>query len=188
MFVARALTSSGGSGAKQEENELPLVLFLPSLPTLQPRVCVCVCVSLLCKSPGRLGAGGHTRSWQPRPRGPLEPACVPVKAFSFLWSRDTSPLTSWLGRGQGGGGGEGSRVRLWEKKEAQNRVAGRAARNRARLHRLGGRQPSQVPSVLGLAGNQSPGWQNKGGQWNQNSKGQPKEGGRRGGGEKGRFQ
>lgn len=41
--------------------------------------------------------------------------------------------------------------------------------------------------MLGLAGNQSPGWQDEGGQWNQNSKGQPEEGwphgvGRGGGG------
>ena len=30
--------------------------------------------------------------------------------------------------------------------------------------------------MLGLAGNRSPGWQKEGGQWNQNSKGQPEEG------------
>lgn len=37
--------------------------------------------------------------------------------------------------------------------------------------------------MLGLAGNQSPGWQDEGGQWNQNSKGQPEEGWPHGGGE-----
>lgn len=66
--------------------------------------------------------------------------------FSFLWShRHQSPFRS----GRGGGGTELGEALGKEKEEAKNRFSGAAAKKRARMPRLGGRQPSQVPQHAG---------------------------------------
>ena len=91
---------------------------------------------------GRRG-GAQTRSWQPWPlRSPGACLCS-VESFSlFFGPIDTSPHPGWLGRG--GGGGEPGEA-LGKEKEAKNRSSGTAAKKRARMPRLGRRQPSQVP-------------------------------------------
>lgn len=68
---------------------------------------------------------------------------------------------------------EGSWARLWEKRKRQRtdppaQLPGKEPECRVWAE---GNLPRFL-GVLGLAGNQSPGWQDEGGQWNQ-----PKEGG-----------
>lgn len=100
MFADTALPKSVGSGTKQEENSLSLVLSPPSL----------------LKS--RAGAWGgqarrQTKSWQPGPVGPLEPACVLLEAFLFSLVPQTPVGWSLV---RAGVGVERSWVRLGKKR------------------------------------------------------------------------
>lgn len=122
---------------------------------------------------GGLGRAGEEANkilaaWACRSPG----ACLcSVRSFSlFFGPADTSWLVT--GPGRGGGGEELGEAREKEKKVVKNGFSGAAGEKRARVPHRG---------VLGLAGHQSPSWQKEGGQWNQNSKGQPEGGGDYGG-------
>lgn len=105
------------------------------------------------------------------PKSP-EPASVLLTAFLFLRSYRQEFHPCW-GRG---GGGE-SWARLWEKRGRRQRVDSLAQLPRKEPECLVSAEgnPPGLPGMLGLAKNQSPGWQRR---WtgNQNSKGRPKEG------------
>lgn len=137
MFAETALTRSVGSGAKQEEKDLCCSVSPFSPPGLLP------------SRSTEWGAGVlQTKSWQPWPLGPLEPACVLLKAFLFSLVPQT-PVPGLVGPGTGGGGGQLGEALGKEKNEARNRLSGTAAKERVRMPPLGGRQPSQVPGRAG---------------------------------------
>lgn len=117
----------------------------------------------------------QTKSWRPWPLTPLEPACALLKACLFSLVPQT-PTPVQVGPGRSGVGVEGSWVSLWEKRRKRQRTDS--------LARLPRQEPRRMPGRAGACRKQSPGWQQEGGQWNQNSKGQEKEGpqGRREGG------
>lgn len=95
MFAENAFTKSVGSRAKQEEKDL--------------------CFSLSLEVRNRGAGVSQTKSWQPWPLGPLEPAYVLLKAFLFfLWSHGHQSQ-SWSVQ-------EGSWVRLWEKKKGEEQI------------------------------------------------------------------
>lgn len=144
MFAERALTKSVGSGAKQEEKDLCCSGSFSLPPHPHPAF------PLKVHSWGGGGAGCvlQTKSWQPWPLSPLEPACVLLKARLFSLVPQT-PTPVQVGPGGSGVGAEGSWVESLgkEKKAAKNRFSGTAAKTGA---------PKNAWACWGLPGTRAP--------------------------------
>lgn len=95
----------------------------------------------------------QTKSWQPWPPSPLEPACVLLKACLFsLVPQPPTPVQ--VGPGRSGVGVEGSWVSLWEKRRKRQRTDS--------LAQLPRREPQRMPGRAGACRKPEP-WLAEGG-------------------------